>query len=176
MAINILWCLVNGQPVPYLLRYEMSKHIKELEKTGVINKVPFKVTLEQSNLPYKVASSAQQDPLCGWHGDGEQTVLQCLPDNYQIPLIGHVSDKITANLNGTEPTPPPMFPKDDREVQDQLCTVQQVHKKAFGFQEPTILRAHILSRRSLACLLHCLWISIFWTAERSFFRESMFPK
>ena len=85
---------VPARPVPYLLREEMEKQIAGLEKAGVIEKCRTKSLF---NSPIFLVKKPHQPNKMRFVVDMRMVNSQCLPDDYQIPLIGHVTDKIAGN-------------------------------------------------------------------------------
>ena len=82
---------VPARPVPYLLRDEMDRQIAGLEKAGVIEKCQ---TKSHWNSPVFLVKKPHQPNKMRFVVDMRMVNSQSLPDDYQIPLIGHVTDRI----------------------------------------------------------------------------------
>ena len=80
-----------ARPVPYKLRDEMERQIKGLEDADVIEKCTSKSLF---NSPVFLVKKPHQPDKMRFVVDMRQVNLQCLPDSFQSPLIGHVVDKI----------------------------------------------------------------------------------
>ena len=79
------------RPIPYKLREELHRQIVDLEAAGVIEKCKKKSLFNSAVFLVKKPNSPGKMRFVV---DMRGVNLQCLPDNYQMPLIGHVTDKI----------------------------------------------------------------------------------
>ena len=80
-----------ARPIPYKLRPEMERQVKGLEEAGVIEKCTSKSLWNSQVFLVRKPHSPGKMRLVV---DMRAVNLQCLPDNYQMPLIGHVVDKV----------------------------------------------------------------------------------
>ena len=80
-----------ARPIPYKLRPEMERQVKGLEEAGVIEKCTSKSLWNSQVFLVRKPHSPGKMRLVV---DMRSVNLQCLPDNYQMPLIGHVVDKV----------------------------------------------------------------------------------
>ena len=83
-----------ARPIPYKLRDEMDAQIKGLEEADVIEKCKSKSIW---NSPVFLVKKPHQPNKMRFVVDMRAVNLQCLPDNFQMPLIGHVVDKIAGS-------------------------------------------------------------------------------
>ena len=82
---------VPARPIPYLLRDKMEEQIRGLEKADVIEKCTEKSLW---NSPAFLVKKPHQPDKMRFVVDMRAINAQCLPDNFQMPLIGHVADKV----------------------------------------------------------------------------------
>ena len=82
---------IPARPIPYLLREKMEEQINGLEKADVIEKCTDKSLW---NSPVFLVKKPHQPDKMRFVVDMRAVNAQCLPDNYQMPLIGHVVDKV----------------------------------------------------------------------------------
>ena len=85
---------VPARPVPYKLRDTMDTQIRGLEKAGVIERCSSK---SYFNSPVFLVKKPHQPDKMRFVCDMRGVNVQCLPDSYQMPLIGHVVDKVAGN-------------------------------------------------------------------------------
>jgi hypothetical protein len=85
---------IPARPVPYKLREQMEEQIRGLEKAGVIEKCSEKSLF---NSPIFLVRKPHSPNKMRFVCDMRAVNAQCLPDNFQMPLIGHVVDKIAEN-------------------------------------------------------------------------------
>ena len=82
---------IPARPIPYLLREKMEDQIRGLEKADVIEKCTEKSLF---NSPVFLVKKPHQPDKMRFVVDMRAVNAQCLPDNYQMPLIGHVVDTV----------------------------------------------------------------------------------
>lgn len=80
-----------ARPIPYKLRDEFETHINGLIEADVIEKCTAKSLW---NSPIFLVKKPHQPNKMRFVVDMRAVNLQCLPDNFQMPLMGHVVDKI----------------------------------------------------------------------------------
>ena len=85
---------IPARPVPYKLRAKMDEQIKGLEEAGVIEKCTEKSLF---NSPVFLVKKPHQPEKMRFVVDMRAVNAECLPDNFQMPLIGHVVDKIAGS-------------------------------------------------------------------------------
>ena len=85
---------IPARPVPYKLRAKMDEQIKGLENAGVIERCTEKSLF---NSPIFLVKKPHQPDKMRFVCDMRAVNAQCLPDSFQMPLIGHVVDKIAGN-------------------------------------------------------------------------------
>ena len=82
---------VPARPIPYKLRGEFQQHIDDLKKAGVIEECREKSFW---NSPVFLVKKPHSPNKYRFVVDMRAVNQECMPDNFQMPLIGNVVDKI----------------------------------------------------------------------------------